>query len=38
MITKTLTPVFLHKTGFLAVIKKEDLEKINPFDLILKED
>jgi len=34
MITKILTPVFLHKTGFLAVVKREDLSKINVFDLV----
>jgi hypothetical protein len=36
MITKILTPVFLHKTGFLAVISREDLDKINPFDFIFE--
>jgi hypothetical protein len=36
-ITKKLTPVFLHKTGFLAVIKREDLTQIHPFDFILED-
>jgi hypothetical protein len=36
LITKKLTPVFLHKTGFLAVIKREDLNQFNPFDFVFE--
>ncbi len=29
LITPEINPVFIHKTGFLVVVKKEDLDKIN---------
>jgi hypothetical protein len=33
-LSNNITPVFIHKSGFLVVIKKEDITKINPFELI----
>jgi hypothetical protein len=33
-ITLEVSPIFTHKTGFLVVIKKEDLSKINLFNLL----
>lgn len=36
-LSNNITPVFIHKSGFLVVIKKEDLNYINPFDFINEE-
>jgi hypothetical protein len=34
IITSEINPVFVHKTGFLITVKKEDLNKINLFNFI----